>query len=306
MMIDDPKDTKIRNISLLVFSMMLWGLTFPLIKLSLEEIGPITLGLLRSLFGAIPLFIYVLYQKGLKKITIITKNYYLLFIAIGLTQFYLPLATQNTGMSMMEPETAASLSSILQASYPVFAIIMSVAFLKEYIGKKKALGTAIALTGTILLVTQGGVDISNSALLGNLLLLTSSVCYAISSVITKRSLVKHEPLTLMTMALVFSSLIFLPTSFALEPVSRIANISMMTWLMIIYLGLIGNGIALLLWYIVLVKTQLSKQVLFTYLIPLFGNIFSHLILGETISLISFLFGMLIVTGVAIVQYERKT
>lgn len=286
--------------------MLLWGLTFPLIKISLEEIGPITLGFLRSLFGAIPLFIYILVKMGTKKIFQVTRKSYVLFLLVGLTQFYLPLAAQNTGMSMMEPEIAASLSSILQATFPVFAIFLSVMFLKEVIGKKKAIGTAIALTGTILLVTQGGVDITSTALLGNLLLLSSAVCYAIASVITKKSLAKYEPLTLITMAMVFSSFLFFPTSIAVEPVSQIADISMITWLSIIYLGLIGNGFALLLWYIVLVKTQLSKQVLFTYLIPLFGNVFSHIILGETISLLTFFFGMLIVIGVAIVQYERKT
>lgn len=294
-----------KYITVLVFSMVLWGLSFPAIKLALEEVDPITLGLMRTLFGAVPFSIVVFKRLGTKYVLRSLKEDPYPFIAIALFQFFLPLAAQNVGMNMMAPETAASLSSIIQATAPIFGLFLSALILKEYIGLKKALGAAIALSGTILLVTRGGVVLSGTDFTGNILLLASAVFYAISGVITKQALNKHEPEKVITLALILSSMFFLPTALLTENIHNLTSVSIFSWTLMAYLGIICTGIALFLWYVVLRKNQLSKQILFTYLIPLFGTGFSHIFLGESMGLKTALFGIIIIIGISIAQYEKK-
>ncbi len=292
------------NLSLLVISMLLWGLSFPAIKVALDVIDPLTLGLLRVLFGAIPLSIFIFFKFGFQdSFTPLFKDP-IPFIGIALTQFYLPLAAQNVGMGMMDPSSAASLSSIIQATSPIFAIFLSSMYLGEYIGRMKGLGAGLALSGTVLLVTQGGLVLEGATLVGNLLLLSSAVFYAVSGVLTKKALTDHDPMLIITLALIISSILFLPTALATEPISQLSGITFDMWLIVLFLGLICNGIALLMWYVVLMNSQLSKQVLFSYLIPLFGTIFSYLLLDEVIAIQTLIAGMVIVVGITIAQYGK--
>jgi len=289
----------------LLLATVIWGLSFPAIKVSLDQMLPMTLGLMRMVLGAVPLIVYMLYTQSKKEMVDTFKNGFIPITGIAISQFFLPLAAQNIGMNMMDPETAASMSSILQATTPIFAIILSSIFLKEYIGIKKALGTAIGLVGTVMLVSEGGRFVVGSYVIGNLLLVSTSVSYGFSGIIAKKNLSKIDPLPMITFSMIIATLFFLPTSLLSEPISHVSAVSINVWLLILFLGLASNGIAMIMWYIVLTSNELSKQISFTYLIPLFGLIFSNLFIGEMISVWTLIFGVVTIVGISIAQYGRK-
>ncbi len=296
-----PKD----KLTIIMISVIFWGLSFPVIKIALGEVEPITLGFLRALLGAIPISLFALHKIGIQELIDSVKEHPLPFITIAMLQYFLPLVFQNIGMTMMDPKSAASMSSILQATSPVFTIFLSALFLGEHIGMKKGIGTGIAMTGAFLLVTRGGVVLSGANLVGNLLLLGSAVVYSFASVTVKKTLTHQGPLKISSISLILATVFFLPTSLALEPVGNIQSISGETWLLILFLGLICNGIAMIFWYNVLSTRQLSKQILFVYMIPLFGTLFSNLFVGEIITLKTVIFGIIIISGITLAQYSRK-
>ena len=289
----------------LLLSTVIWGLSFPAIKISLDQMLPLTLGLMRMVFGAVPLIAYMLYTQSKDKIINTFKIGIIPITGIAVTQFFLPLAAQNIGMNMMDPESAASTSSILQATTPIFAIILSSLFLREYIGIKKALGTAIGLIGTVMLVSEGGRFIVGSYVIGNLLLVSTSVSYGFSGIIAKKNLEKIDPLPMITFSMIMATVFFLPASLLSEPISHISEVSINVWLLVLFLGLASNGIAMIMWYIVLTSNELSKQISFTYLIPFFGVIFSNLFIGEIIGIRTLVFGVITIAGISIAQYGRK-
>ncbi len=295
-----------KNFFVLLLAVIMWGSTFPAIKIALGDIEPITLGLFRAIFGFMPIALFTLWKFGLKNTLRPAKNDFLILVGIALTQFYLPLVSQNVGMTLMDPETAASMSSLLQATAPIFTIFLSFMFLGEYIGLKKAAGTAIALSGTVMLVTRGGVVLRGATLVGNLMLLGSAVFYAVSGLLVKKALGRYNPLSILSVSLLISVILFLPTTFFLEDTTHIIVISRNSWLLAIYLGLFANGIVLILWYYVLRTKELSKQILFVYLIPFFGIIFSYLFADEIITIRTFIFGAVILIGITIAQYEKKS
>ncbi|MFO8109675.1 MAG: DMT family transporter [Thermoplasmata archaeon] len=299
-----PSTIEPKNLSLLIFSMALWGLSFPVIKIALEVVDPLTLGLIRVLFGAVPLSIFILVNRGGSFMFEPLFKDPLPFIGIALTQFYLPLSAQNVGMTMMDPASAASLSSVIQATSPIFSIFLSSMYLGEYIGKVKGIGAGIALSGTLLLVTRGGIILGGTTFVGNLLMLASALFYAISGVLTKKALSKYDPLLIITIALILSTILFLPITLITEDITLLGSVSARVWMLMFFLGFVCNGVALLIWYKVLIKSQLSKQVLFSYLIPLFGTLFSFIFLGEIISIQAILAGLIIVIGITIAQYGR--
>ncbi len=299
-------EVEAKNFLVLLLAVILWGSTFPAIKIALGDIQPITLGLFRAIFGLIPIAVFTLWRIGFRDTMKPAKEDFLIIVGIALTQFYLPLISQNVGMTLMHPRTAASMSALLQATAPIFTIFLSALFLGEYIGMKKASGTAIALSGTVMLVTRGGVVLHGATLVGNLMLLGSAVFYAVSGLLVKKALDKHNPLSILSVSLFFSVILFLPTTFFLEDMTLMFEIPSGSWILVIYLGLFANGIVLLLWYYVLRTKELSKQILFVYLIPFFGIIFSYLFADESITIQTFIFGAVILIGITIAQYEKKS
>jgi drug/metabolite transporter (DMT)-like permease len=285
----------------LLFSVFCWGLSFPLLKIALEEIEPITLAVIRYVIAVIPLLIFMIAKNGKNSFIKPLKEDFWFFVCLSLVGITLPNVFQNYGMTM----TSAHLSSIIQASGPVFTIIMAVILLKEAFGWAKIAGTLIALSGTFLLVTGGGLDLQDSTVLGNLLVLISAFSYAFSSIMSKKILEKYDPITVATMTMFLGTLILAVFMITESPHQRIPQISVNGWILVITLAVLPGAAALLVWYKILRTTELSRIILFIYLIPVFATAIAYVWPGEIIQPTTILFAALIVCGVLIAQYEKR-
>jgi drug/metabolite transporter (DMT)-like permease len=297
-----PKNLPLSKLSLIgiLFAVFTWGLSFPMLKIALEVVPPITLGALRYGIAAILLILYLALKRGLDSIIKPLKEDWKFFFVLGLVGITLPNILQNYGMIW----TTASLSSIIQSSGPIFTILLAVIFLHEPLGINKVLGTTLALSGAILLVTEGGVKFTGSTFLGNFLILMSALSYSISSIMSKKILEKHGPLTIAILSMVIGTAILAIFSIFESPQEYILQLSLYHWFIVVILALLPGAIALLIWYVVLRTTEVSRLILFIYLIPVFATIISFFWLGEVITISTVFFAFLIVCGVMITQFEK--
>jgi drug/metabolite transporter (DMT)-like permease len=284
----------------MLFAVFCWGLSFPLLKIALDEVEPITLAVLRYTIAIIPLLLFLLLKEGTDSIFKPLKEDFFFFLCLGIVGITLPNLFQNYGMTM----TSAHLSSIIQASGPIFTIIMAVLILKEPLGANKVLGAAIALSGTLLLVTSGGVSLTGAMVLGNFLVLMSAISYAASSIMSKKILEKYDPMSTATMSIFLGTVILAVFSIFESPFEKVPAISLYSWNIIVILALFPGSFALLAWYWVLRTSEVSRIILFIYLIPVFATTIAYFWPGEVITLSTILFAALIICGVAIAQYER--
>lgn len=297
-----PKNLPLSSLSLfgILFAVFTWGLSFPMLKIALEVVPPITLGALRYGIAAILLVIYLALRGGLDTVIRPLKEDWKFFSVLGLVGITLPNIFQNFGMIW----TTASLSSIIQSSGPIFTILLAVVFLHEPLGINKVLGTTLALSGAILLVTEGGVKFTGSTFFGNFLILMSALSYSISSIMSKKILEKYGPLTVAILSMVIGTAILAIFSIFESPQEHIPQISLYHWFIVVVLALLPGAIALLIWYMVLRTTEVSRLILFIYLIPVFATIISYFWLNEVITIITVFFAFLIVCGVIVAQYEK--
>ena len=298
-----PKNVPLSSLSLLgiLFAVFLWGFSFPLLKVALEVVEPITLAALRFAIGLIPLLLYLVFNDGWNGIITPLKEDGKFFIGLAVMGIVLPNILQNYGMIW----TTAHLSSIIQSSGPIFTIIMAVMLLREPFGINKALGSALALTGALLLVTEGGVTLTGSKFIGNFLVLMSAFSYSVSSVMSKKILEKYGPLTVAVVSMTIGTVILALLSIFENPVDGIVNLSPRIWVIVILLALLPGSLALLIWYKVLRTSELSRLILFIYLIPVFATAISVYWPGEVVTISTVLFALLIVCGVMIAQYEKR-
>ncbi|UCG70499.1 MAG: DMT family transporter [Thermoplasmata archaeon] len=285
----------------LLFAVFCWGLSFPLLKVALDEIEPITLGAIRYIIGVAPLVIFMVAIRGKESFLRPLKEDLLFFFSLGLVGITLPNIFQNYGMTM----TYAHVSSIIQASGPIFTIILAVFILKEPLVRNKVIGTVIALSGTFLLVTGSGLDLLGSTSIGNFLVLLSAISYAISSIMSKKILEKYDPLTVATMSMFLGTVILAVLMVFESPAQRIPQISTRGWVIVLLLAMLPGTLALLAWYHVLRTSEVSRIILFIYLIPIFATAISYFWPGEVIKVTTVIFAALIISGVVIAQYEKN-
>jgi drug/metabolite transporter (DMT)-like permease len=265
----------------LTISTLFYGVSYPLTALALRQMGPLSLGMARS-FWAFLFFIgyFSIHRQNLKKF-----NLWLL-LAIALTGLVFPLLLLNFGMLY----TTASLAGIIQATTPIMVLIFAYFFLKEKILGQKVVGILLGLTGTALVVFEGHAG--NSASLGNVLILGSAVSLAALAILEKISLSKYayEPIEILGMS---SILGFFPLLFVSIPIEGVISLSAPILFYSIILSFVCTLIPYFLWLDGLKSVEISKAILFTYAIPVFGIAFSFLILGQGISILAAV-GMIII------------
>jgi drug/metabolite transporter (DMT)-like permease len=265
-------------------------------------VPPITLAALRLGIGLIPLIVFLTLKKGWKGVIKPLKEDWKLFVCLGVIGIVLPNLFQNYGMIWTE----ANLSSIIQSSAPIFTILLAVVLLHEPLGINKVFGATLALSGSLLLVTEGGMSFGGSKFIGNFLILMSAVSYSFSSILGKKMMEKHDPFTITILSMVIGGIILAVFSFFEHPQEHVPHLSNYHWSLIVILAILPGSLALLIWYTVLKSTEVSKLILFIYLIPVFATVISYLSpLREIITLKTVLFALLIVCGVMIAQFNKS-
>jgi len=278
-------------------AVVMWATSFPLIKVGLDFMPPLTFAFIRYSIAAILMTAILFRRKGFSAMANEYRSDWKILTLVGVFGIAMPNALLNIGLQY----TTASLSAIIQASGPVFTLIFAVILLKEFLGLDKVVGSVIAIIGTVLLVSQSGLDISNASFVGNVIILASSMCYAISGVITKVALRKHHPVDVTGWSLIVGSFLLLCTT-PLE-IGAAMNFNWQFAVIVVMLGIFPGCLAFLFYNYVLRTSEVSSLAFFIYLIPVIATLLAVLFLGEIITAETVILASMAILGVVIAQYK---
>jgi drug/metabolite transporter (DMT)-like permease len=282
----------IQGIALMVGATIIWGSTFAVSKMAMEEIHPITLSALRCVIASVvTVALAVRTNRGYKWNALPWKT----LITLGVTGTGLFFVLQNVGLYY----TSATSASLVQATIPVFVFILSFLFLKERITMKGLAGTIASVIGAVIIVISGtDSDSGNWPLLGNALVLASALMWAIYTITGKRSSADLPDTIITASSNLFGLLILLPLS-----IVELANAgqslsmpSLRAWAAVIHLGLLGSGLAYLLWNKGLKLIPASQAGIYVNLCPVASVVFAGIMLGETITLGQVVGGAMVIAG----------
>ncbi len=277
-------------------AVLLWAISFPALRLGLRFFPPVTMALLRYGLAALPVLAYFHFRFGMRRSLSEAREDLPLLLALGVFSVAIPNITQNLGLWRNE---SSSLTAIIQASSPAFAVLLAFMVLKESIGWKKVMGIVLAVSATSLLAA-GDLTLQGSTFEGNLLILASSVSYGVSGIIAKTLLSRREPGVVVGWSFIFGALLILPA----VPLDWGLPLTLEAegWFILLFLAFLPGVLASFLFYVVLQGQDLSRLVFFLYLIPVLAAIPSVLFLGEIVTLRMAFLGILIIVGVAIAQH----
>jgi len=275
---------------------LLWGSSFSLIKLGLDQTPPITLAFIRFAIASPILLIYTYFKNPLSFKRSLLHDWKT-FVLLGLTGVTLPQIFQNIGLQ----STSASNSSVIVASNPIWIILFGKFLLGEKLTHRKLVGVIFGFFGVIIVIVQGeAVSITNPASsIGDLITLGSALCWALYSTLGKAYLHSHSARLTTSLSMVSGTFMLIP--FMMFTESPIIPSTPISWLYLIILGVFCSGLAYLWWYQILVEEETSKVGLFLFFIPIVSIAVANLLLFEIPSL-NFLAGtFLVVLGIMIAE-----
>jgi len=279
------REPKIIDYALLTILALIWSSAFFNIKIATYSYGPVTIALLRTFFGAIPVVGICLIKKI--KIEAFSKDWYW-FAAIGMINLVIPFFLIVYGIQKVQ----SNLAAILMATTPLTATVLAHFFtINEKINFIKILGVLVGFLGIFFLFSDN-ILINENNFISAVLILVGSTFYVIGGVLTlKVSNKENENVT--SSILIWATIFILPISLILSYFNPSEALMFKqdlhlshrldSTLSVIYLGTIPTGIAWLIRFRILKNNGLVFQAQVAYLIPIFGVILGYIFLNELIT-----------------------
>jgi len=290
------KSTKAFQYLQILLAVIFWGTSFVATKTLLYELKPVTIIILRLILASLLLSAIAIFTK--RSFAVNLKNHlWILFLAL-VAVFHLWI--QVTGLQY----TTASNTGWIIGTAPIFMAILGLIFYKERISIFQIAGILIAIAGLLLLIGKG--NIFNIGLIqnkGDLLVLGSAFTWGVYSMINKKISLTYSPLMTILYLFIMMVLIIIPFNLNSTVIDSVINLSSTGWISIFFLGIFCSGIAYVIWAQALRDMESAKVGAFLYFEPLVTVIAASFFLHEEIFLMTILGGVLITTGVFIVNKE---
>jgi drug/metabolite transporter (DMT)-like permease len=280
----------------------LWGSSYLFIKIVVAEVPTLTLVAGRLLVASVALWVIVrVLGISMPRDWRVWRTYAIL----GLLGAAAPYALITWG----EQYIPSGLASLLQSTTPIFTLLLAQVLPQdERITLPKVAGVMLGFVGVGLLLwpdlRQGWGDLgAQKTLLGQLAIVGSSLCYALTAIVARGQLRGQHPLCSATgqlsMGAVYALLGALLTRSSFD-----LSISGRAWASWAGLILLGTILAYGIYFTLIDRGGATLATMVTYVIPVNGLILGALVLGEALNLTIWLSLLLILGGVLLVRGEE--
>jgi drug/metabolite transporter (DMT)-like permease len=278
-------------------AVVFWGVSFVATKAVVREISPIALVFARSVLGTV-LLAGILRARGEPLLPPRASLGPLALMGFVGVAFHGVLQAHALTL------TSAVNTGWLIALVPVWSALLAAALGRERFGPGKLAGLAVGFAGTLLVVTRGRLDagvVALPATRGDLLVLASTVNWAIYSLLGHGTIRRLGPTRATAGALLLGALLLLPLFVAGEGPAAYARLSAGGVAALLFLGLACSGLGYLYWYRALERVEPSRVAALLYLEPLVTLGAAVVLIAEPVGLVTVAGGALVVGGVALVQ-----
>ena len=276
---------------------LIWGTSYILIKKGLVGLTPLQLGAFRIIFTTIFLFLI-----GFRSLFRITKTQWGWVALSALLGTFLPVFL----FAYAETQIDSSIASILNSLVPLFTIFLGFLLFKIAFTRNQVIGVILGLLGAAILIFQGAeVNPDQNYVFAGLVVI-AALCYAGNANILKSKL---QEVSSLAIAVGNFSVMLIPAVIVLYfaggmqlDVEEPAIGSSLLYVVI--LAFFGTALAKILFNKLVQISSAVFSTSVTYLIPIVG-IFWGLLDGERFTLIHLLGAGVILTGVYLVNANRK-
>lgn len=215
---------------------------------------------------------------------------------VGLTNSAIPFACIAYALLSI----TTGLSSVLNATVPLFGALVAWLWLKDRPHGSRILGLLIGFGGVALLASGKASFTPDASGLSTgwavIASLFACLCYGISASYTKRYLSGLPPLVTATGSQLGASLGLALPAWWLWPAQ---TPGLQAWLAVVAVGVLCSGVAYIVFFRLIEHAGPARALAVTFVVPVFAIFYGVLLLGETITWWTVGCGIVIVMGTAL-------
>lgn len=271
----------------LVAASAIWGSTFVVTKILLDEAAPFFIAAARFAIALAVLWPLLLW-RGRERAAVCFRP---AFIALGLLGVAGNFGLQNIGLAY----TGAADAALIIALTPVAIAALAAVFLGERLVRRQLIGIGVSICGVVLITGAAG-ELSAAAVLGDLLIAASTLAWAGYTLLGKRLAPRYTAGTIATAGIGWGVVFLLPLAVVEALLVSPPELSLLGAAALAYLGIAASAAPFLLWNYALNAVGASVAGTFLNLIPVFGVAFA-LLAGESLSPVQLAGGAAVGLGV---------
>jgi len=274
-----------------------WGISWPIMKTALKEMGPWTFRSCCLIFGGLGVLVIAKANRLWSPIPK-TELWPLLIVAFfNVTGWHLFSAYGLTHMN-------AGRAAIVGFTMPVWASLLAVIILGERLMLSRLIGLGLGMAGLAVLLGPD-LRVLGSAPLGTAFMLGASISWAAGTVFLKYFRWTIPTLCLTGWQLILGSIPVILGALILEPISSVRGISWQAGLATAFIILIPIILCNWAWFKVVQLFPASIAAIGTLAVPVLGVLSSALVLGEPIGFQEITALILLTMALAIVMIKPE-
>ncbi len=280
----------LRDWTKLIALSLLWGGTFLLAAIAIHGwpagagngLPPLTVVALRMVVAAFALWLLmrvmgVPLPRGGAKL-------WLAFFGMGLMNNAIPFSLIFWGQSQMPVSVAAGLASILNATTPLFTVLVAHVLTEdEKATPRKLLGVALGFAGVAVMIGLDALSSLGIGVGGQLACLGAALTYAFAGLFGRRfKALGVSPIQTAFGQLVMSSAIMGVVALSVHPIGTFPEPGTIPLLAVVVMGVACTALAYILFFQILASAGATNLSLVTFLIPVSAIVLGAVVLSETL------------------------
>jgi drug/metabolite transporter (DMT)-like permease len=279
---------------LLVGANVLYATAYVATRVTLRDVPPSTLALARLVIGALVLTPFAGRRSG----QALSRGDRRAIAWMGLLGFSAAYVLSHWGIAWSTATNAA----LLIVVEPVALMLLSPAYLGERLSRREAIGAALAIAGTVLVVVDGIPGVTATVVphwQGDLLLVLSGVAYASYSIFGRRVLARQASLGVTARSLVWGAAGLVPVTLAewaagVRPAWTATGVAGT-----LYLAVVITALGYVAWNWALARVPAPRAAIFLNVQPIVGALLGVLLLDEALTSFTIIGGVALVAGLAV-------
>lgn len=289
---------RLQHLPVLAFASLgvIWGSNFIYMKMAANLISPLQIVFFRVLFGFIPVVIYAGIRGDLRSQHLRHSFHFFVMGMLATAVYYYGYAK---GTSLLLSGVAGAVSGAI----PLFSFVFAVLFIEEEKATRlKLAGIVLGFVGVLMLARPWAVGIAGTNLEGVAYMVAGSLSVGASFVYAKRYIIPLRiPAVALTAYQLGFGLLVLALSTSFHGLGNVF-VSLHTAAgLIVGLGLLGTGLAYIIYYYIVEKLGAVSASSVTYIPPVVALMIGALLAGEPIGIRDYGATLLILAGVVLLK-----
>ncbi|HSD52375.1 MAG TPA: DMT family transporter [Candidatus Methylomirabilis sp.] len=283
---------------LILLTTLIWGGNPVAGKLAVQEFPLMTIGILR--YGLASLALFSLFGRQFPSWGKLRRQDVWVLLGVGILGTFLNHLLFFLGL-LYAPASHGAI--IAPTTSPVWTMLLAARLAKERITPGQIVGTVVCILGVVLVVRPDGLAGAGTSrvLIGDLFYLLGGVAWGAYSFMSRVAMQRLSPPATLAYGMAFGCVFLAPMAALERPWEALAVSSASAWASVLYITVPGTLLAFFWWNLAIQRVGAGHTAVFTNLVPVIGVLLSWVVLGERLTAVQLVGGLLTVAGVWVCQ-----